>query len=125
MSDRTCSRARRIQGASAMTDRRAETIAARNGIGADVAFGAVTPPIHLSTNFTFAGFEGKRRFDYTRTDNPSRALLADTLAQLEGGAGAVVVSSGMAAIDLVLSRVRPGEPVIAPHDCYGGTRRLL
>jgi cystathionine gamma-synthase len=44
---------------------------------------------------------------------------------LEGGAGAVVVASGMAAIDLVLSRLEPGERVVAPHDCYGGTQRLL
>jgi cystathionine gamma-synthase len=52
-------------------------------------------------------------------------LLADTLAKLEGGAGAVVVSSGMAAVDLVLSQLPCDGLVIAPHDCYGGTYRLL
>jgi cystathionine gamma-synthase len=52
-------------------------------------------------------------------------MLADTLAKLEGGAGAVVVSSGMAAIDLVLSQSRPDDLIVAPHDCYGGTHRLL
>ncbi|HMO30027.1 cystathionine gamma-synthase [Enterovirga sp.] len=107
------------------TNKAPETIAASNGIGSDTAFGAVTPPLYLSTTFTFDGFEGKRRFDYSRTDNPSRALLAETLAKLEGGAGAVVVSSGMAAVDLVLSLLRPDDTVIVPHDCYGGTRRLL
>lgn len=101
------------------------TIAANNGIATDTAFGAVTPPIHLSTTFAFAGFERSRTHDYSRTANPSRDLLADTLAQLESGAGAVVVSSGMAAIDLVLSLVGPDDLVLAPHDCYGGTHRLL
>lgn len=64
-------------------------------------------------------------YEYTRAANPSRQLLADTIAKLEEGAGAVVVSSGMAAIDLVLSRLRRDDLVVAPHDCYGGTHRLL
>jgi cystathionine gamma-synthase len=102
-----------------------QTIAAANGVAGDDAFGAVVPPIHLSTTFAFAGFEQPRAYEYSRAGNPSRSLLADTLAQLEGGAGAIMVASGMAAIDLVLSRLRPGDLVIAPHDCYGGTYRLL
>lgn len=63
-------------------------------------------------------------YEYTRAANPSRQLLADTIAKLEEGAGAVVVS-GMAAIDLVLSRLRRDDLVVAPHDCYRGTHRLL
>jgi cystathionine gamma-synthase len=51
--------------------------------------------------------------------------LADTLAKLEGGAGAVVTASGMSAIDLVLSRLGPDDLIVAPHDCYWGTYRLL
>ena len=47
------------------------------------------------------------------------------MAKLEGGAGSVVTSSGMAAIDLVLAKLSPKQLVIAPHDCYGGTYRLL
>jgi cystathionine gamma-synthase len=102
-----------------------QTIAAANGIAADAEFGAVVPPIYLSTTFAFAGFEQPRGHEYTRTSNPSRDLLADTIARLEGGAGAVMLASGMAAVDLVLARLKPGELVIAPHDCYGGTYRLL
>jgi cystathionine gamma-synthase len=102
-----------------------ETIAAANGVAADMAFGAVAPPIVLSSTFTFAGFEQPRAHDYTRAANPTREMLADTLAKLEGGAGAVVVSSGMAAVDLVLSQLTRDELVVAPHDCYGGTYRLL
>ena len=52
-------------------------------------------------------------------------MLADTLAKLEGGKGAVVTASGMAAIDLVLSQLGRNDLVVAPHDCYGGTYRLL
>ena len=88
------------------------TIAAGNGIASDTAFGAVTPPVYLSSTFAFAGFERSRTHDYSRTANPSRDLLADTVAKLEGGAGAVVVSSGMAAVDLVLSLLGPDELVV-------------
>ena len=102
-----------------------QTVAAANGIGADTAFGAVAPPIHLSSTYTFAGFDRARAYDYSRAGNPTRDLLADTLARLEGGAGAVVASSGMAAIDLALSWAEPGDLVVAPHDCYAGTWRLL
>ncbi len=86
-----------------------QTVAAANGIGADTAFGAVAPPIHLTSTYPFEGFDRARTYDYSRAGNPTREVLADTLAQLEAGAGAVVVSSGMAAIDLALSRAEPGD----------------
>jgi cystathionine gamma-synthase len=102
-----------------------QTVAAANGIATDSAFRAVAPPVHLSSSYAFGGFGRAGRYDYTRSGNPTRDLLADTLAKLEAGAGAVVVSSGMAAIDLVLSSLEPGDLVVAPHDCYAGTWRLL
>lgn len=102
-----------------------QTIAVSNGIGDDSAFGAVTPPLYLSTNFTFQGFQRARQYDYTRSGNPTRDLLANTIAQLEGGAGALVVSTGMAAVDLSLASLEPGDLILAPHDCYAGTWRLL
>ncbi len=101
------------------------TIAAAHGVAADKAFGAVAPPLYLTSTFAFAGFARSRGYDYTRTSNPSRDLLADAVAALEGGAGAVVAASGLAALDLVLAQVGRGGLVVAPHDCYGGTRRLL
>lgn len=101
------------------------TRAVRAGIDCDAAHGAVTPPLHLSSNFAFAGFNDKRAYDYTRSGNPTRDLLADALRDLEGGAGAVISSSGMAAVALVLELVPHGGTVIAAHDCYGGTWRLL
>ncbi len=102
-----------------------ETLAAATGVNQDPSNGAVMPPLFLSSNYSFEGFGQKRAYDYSRSGNPTRDVLAEALAALEGGAGAVVVSSGMAAVDLVLNLVRPGETVIAPHDCYGGTWRLL
>jgi cystathionine gamma-synthase len=104
---------------------RLETIAAAHGIALDHNFGAVVPPIYLSATFAFSGYERGGPHEYSRTSNPTRSLLAETLAQLEGGAGAVVTSSGMAAVDLALSLIRPGDLVLAPHDCYGGSYRLL
>lgn len=101
------------------------TIAARTGVGADTAYGSVMPPLYLSSNYSFAGFEQKRRYDYTRSANPTRDVLAEAIAELEGGAGAVVVATGMAAVDLVLSQFSPADLILAPHDCYGGTHRLL
>jgi cystathionine gamma-synthase len=102
-----------------------QTIAAANGIGRDTAFGAVAPPIYLSSTYTFEGFNRPRAYDYTRSGNPTRDVLADTIAQLEAGAGAVVLSTGMATIDLTLGCLEPGDLIIAPHDCYAGTWRLL
>lgn len=108
-----------------MTAQNPRTIAARTGVDQDTAHGAVMPPLYLSSNYSFAGFQQKRRYDYSRSGNPTRDQLAETLAELEAGAGAVVVATGMAAVDLALVTLEPGDLLIAPHDCYGGTCRLL
>ena len=101
------------------------TLAVRAAIESDTQHGAVVPPLHLSSNFAFAGFGEKRQYDYTRSGNPTRDALAEALASLEGGAGAVVTSSGMAALTLLCHLLEPGEILVAPHDCYGGTYRLF
>ena len=101
------------------------TLAVRAAIESDSQHGAVVPPLHLSSNFAFTGLGEKRHYDYTRSGNPTRDALADVLAKLEGGAGAVVTSSGMAALTLMCQLLEPGDLLIAPHDCYGGTYRLF
>ncbi len=109
-----------------MSTRNRCTAAVRAGIDRDVAYGAVTPPIVLSSNFSFAGFNEKRRYDYTRSGNPTRDLLAEALAELEGGAGAVVTATGMGAITLLLhALLKPGDRLVVPHDGYGGSWRLF
>ncbi len=101
------------------------TRAVRAGIATDREHGAVVPPIHLSSTFAFERFGKPRTYDYTRSGNPTRSQLADAIAELERGVGAVVTSTGMSAVTLVLQLVRPGDVVLAAHDCYGGTQRLL
>jgi len=95
------------------------------GIGRDKAFGAVIPPLYLSSTYVFPALDEMGVYDYGRSGNPNRDALAKAIADLEGGAGAVVTSSGMAAIDLALNLVPKNGLVLAPHDCYGGTHRLL
>ncbi|MGH8082312.1 MAG: O-succinylhomoserine (thiol)-lyase [Lysobacter sp.] len=102
------------------------TAAVRAGIDRDTAHGAVTPPLVLSSNFSFAGFDQKRQYDYTRSGNPTRDLLGEALAELEGGAGGVITSTGMSAITLVLHAfLKPGDRIVVPHDGYGGSWRLF
>jgi cystathionine gamma-synthase len=102
-----------------------KTRTVRAALESDTQFGAVVPPIHLTSTFAFAGYGGKRTYDYSRSGNPTRDALAAALAELEGGAGAVVTSSGMAAVSLVTQLFRPGQVAVVPHDCYGGTYRLF
>jgi cystathionine gamma-synthase len=102
-----------------------QTQAVRAGIESDTQHGAVIPPVYLSTNFSFNGFDDPRQYDYTRTGNPTRDTLARALADLEGGVGATVTGSGMGAITLACQLLNPGDLVIGPQDCYGGTFRLF
>jgi cystathionine gamma-synthase len=101
------------------------TRAVRAGVECNDPTGCVIPPLHLSSTFAFRGFNDKGAYDYTRSGNPTRDLLADALAELEQGAGAVVTASGMAAVTVVGYLVPQGARLIVPHDCYGGTYRLF
>lgn len=104
----------------------AHTRAVRAGIESDRGHQAVVPPLYLSTNYAFEGLDGRPAYDYSRSGNPTRSILADALADLEGGAGAVVTGSGMAAVSTALHAfVRPGSRIVVPHDCYGGSWRLF
>jgi len=106
--------------------RRIATRSVRAGLESDAQFGAVVPPIYLSSNFAFEGYRKQRsKYDYTRSGNPTRDQLAVALADLEGGAGAVVTCTGLSAVALVFATLPAGSRVLAPHDCYGGTHRLL
>lgn len=109
-----------------MSSRKPATIAVRTGIESDTQHHAVVPPIYLSTNFSFPEFGDVPQYDYTRSGNPNRGLLEQALYELEAGQGAVVTNCGTSAINLWLSSfLAAGDLVVAPHDCYGGTYRLL
>ncbi|MGB0907662.1 MAG: cystathionine gamma-synthase [Maricaulaceae bacterium] len=107
----------------ASKDKRTQTVQAE--IGNDTAYGAVTPPIYLSSTYKFEQFDQQGQFDYGRGGNPNRNGLARAIAQLEGGAMGIVTASGMAAIDLATNLLSSDDLILAPHDCYGGTHRLL
>jgi cystathionine gamma-synthase len=101
------------------------TRSVRAGLESDAQHGSVVPPIYLSTNFAFEKYRKPRKYDYTRSGNPTRDQLGNALADLEGGAGAVVTCTGLSAITLILATLQSGARVLAPFDCYGGTYRLL
>ena len=101
------------------------TLTVRAGLESDEQFGAVIPPVYLTSTFAFKQFGVEQQYDYTRTANPTRDALAEAVSVLEGGYGATVTSSGMAAITLVTAWLNPNDYVLIPHDCYGGTIRLF
>ena len=106
-------------------ERHPATLAARCGIDSDTQFGAVVPPVHLSSTFSFHGLGQKRQHDYSRSGNPTRDLLAEALAELEGGHASSITATGMGAITTVLQLLGPEDVLVAPLDCYGGTFRLM
>lgn len=106
--------------------RKQATIAVRSGLNDDEQYGCVVPPIHLSSTYNFLDFNEPRAHDYSRRGNPTRDVVQRTLAELEGGAGAVLTNTGMSAIHLVTTVfLKPGDLLVAPHDCYGGSYRLF
>ena len=109
-----------------MTEISRLTRAIRTGLEWDTAVGAVVPPIHVSTNYRFETPERRGLYDYSRSGNPTRDLLGTALGILEGGQPAVVNGTGMGAVSTaVLACTEPGDTVVIPHDCYGGTWRLF
>ncbi|WP_019029558.1 cystathionine gamma-synthase [Colwellia piezophila] len=101
------------------------TSAVRAGINTDQHHGAVVAPIHLSSTYSLKGFNDKRRFDYSRTGNPTRATFAEVIADLEQGSVGIVTSTGMAAVHLICQLLSTEDTVVIPHDCYGGSFRLF
>lgn len=108
-----------------MTNSRLETKLAQLGNRSDQVTGTINTPIYLSTAYQHQGLGQSTGFDYTRTKNPTRAVLEEGIADLENGDAGFACSSGMAAIQLVLSLFRTGDELIVPEDVYGGTYRLL
>jgi len=108
-----------------MNDRKAATVVATAGVTSDPAYRSVSPPLWSSDTFEWPDPDTKPDYDYSRTVNPNRDMLARALADLEGAAGGVVTASGQAACLLPLLLLAPDALVVAPHDCYGGTYRLI
>jgi cystathionine gamma-synthase len=102
-----------------------DTILVQSGNRTDAGTGAISPAIHLSTAYEHKGIGQSTGFDYSRTGNPTRSILEDTLAKLEEGQRALAFSSGMAAIQAVLSLFSTGDELIVSQDLYGGSYRLF
>lgn len=95
------------------------------GQGPDPLTGAVVLPIHLATTFQQDSPGKHKGFEYTRTQNPTRKNLEECITQLEEGSATACFASGVSAISALIQTLSPGDGIIAGHDLYGGTVRLL
>ncbi|MBE2898632.1 methionine biosynthesis PLP-dependent protein [Pasteurellaceae bacterium 20609_3] len=102
-----------------------ETQLAQLGNRSDEKTGAVSAPIYLSTAYGHRGINESTGFDYTRTKNPTRSVLEEGIAALEGGDRGFACASGMAAIQILMSLFKAPDEWIISSDVYGGTYRLL
>lgn len=93
--------------------------------GTDETTGAVNVPIYLSSTYHQPSFEEFGPFDYSRSGNPTRQKLEETIAQLENGTRGFAFSSGMAAISSAFMLLSAGDHVIVTKDVYGGTFRFV
>jgi cystathionine gamma-lyase/cystathionine beta-lyase len=104
---------------------RFETLAIHAGERPDETFGAISVPIYQTSTFAFDDVGKTRGYDYSRTANPTRKVLEDTLARLEGGKAGFAFATGMAAEATAVHLLKAGDHVISGDDVYGGTYRLF
>ncbi len=88
-------------------------------------YGSVSFPIYQTATYAHPGVGQSTGFDYSRLQNPTREQLEKVVCQLEGGIDAFALSSGMAAISLLMEIFKPGDHLIADSDLYGGSIRLF
>ena len=91
----------------------------------DPATGAVAPPIYATSTYVQEEIGKHKGYEYARVSNPTRTRLEENLAALEGGVAAKVFSSGMAAINAIVTTLKAGDHVVCGHNLYGGTPRLF
>lgn len=91
----------------------------------DPAYGAVMPPIYQTSTYRQSTPGGHKGFEYSRSGNPTRAALENSLASIEEGKFGLAFSSGLAAIDAILKLFKTGDEIISTNDLYGGSYRLF
>lgn len=91
----------------------------------DELTGAISTPIYQTSSYVQEAPDVNKGFAYTRTANPTRKVVEQAIADLEGGIAGFAFSSGLAATDCVLKLLKQGDEVIAVNDVYGGTYRIL
>ncbi|HTT71757.1 MAG TPA: cystathionine gamma-synthase [Anaeromyxobacteraceae bacterium] len=102
-----------------------DTLAIHAGQAPDPTTGAVMTPVYLTSTFVQDGPGEHKGYEYSRTQNPTRAALEGCLAALEGAAHGLAFASGLAATDAVLHLLDAGDHLVASDDLYGGTFRIL
>lgn len=102
-----------------------DTLLAQAGARWDVRTGGVSMPIHMAATYRHPQLGASTGWDYSRTGNPTRQVLEELLARLEGGGHAFAFATGMAAVDTLLRLLAPGDQVVVPEEIYGGTWRIL
>lgn len=95
------------------------------GVGRDDQTGGISFPIYPSATYRHPGVGQSTGYDYTRSGNPTRDLLEDALAELEGGVRGLAFSSGMAALTTLFLHFSSGDQLLVSEDLYGGTYRVL
>ena len=95
------------------------------GVKPDPATGAIMTPIYQTSTYVQASPGDHKGYEYSRTHNPTRTQLQDSIAALENAKHGLCFSSGMAAIDAAIKLLSPGDEVIATNDLYGGTYRIF
>jgi cystathionine beta-lyase/cystathionine gamma-synthase len=101
-----------------------DTKVVRSGIFPDPSTGAIVPPIYQSATYVLEEVGKDKGYDYTRASNPTREILENNLADLDGGKHGICFSSGMAAVDSVMKLFKSGDHIICSDDVYGGVSRL-
>ena len=102
-----------------------ETELVQLGVDCDERTGAISVPIYTSATYRHPAVGESTGYDYTRSGNPTRQVLEDGLARLEGGVRGLAFSSGMAALTTFFLHFSSGDHVIVSEDLYGGTYRIL
>ncbi|WP_226656905.1 methionine biosynthesis PLP-dependent protein [Pseudalkalibacillus hwajinpoensis] len=108
-----------------MSNNHYNTLLAQLGNRSDPLTGAVNPPVYFSTSYRHEGIGVSTGFDYSRTKNPTRSILESAVTELEHGDQGFAFSSGMSAIQAIISLFKSGDHILVSDDLYGGTYRLF
>jgi len=100
-----------------------DTKVVQTGMTPDPTTGAILPPIYQTATYVLEEVGKDKGFDYTRSSNPTRQIMEDVLADLDGGKFGVAFASGMSAVDSVMKLLKAGDHVVCSDDVYGGVSR--
>ena len=95
------------------------------GQAPDPAFGAVMPPVYMTSTYAQSAPGDHKGYEYSRTHNPTRTALVKNIAAIEYGKHGMAFASGLAAMDAVMKLLQPGDEILATDDLYGGSYRLF